>query len=396
MIYNCTSSFNIYNENLTAMVWKNLTRAKLRTFLSVLGISIAIASIVVFNAISHGLRESLLNYGKQTGADIIITQGFIADPGFGSFPPDLADKLSKRKEIRNIDGSIFSVIFITNEEKKTSACVVIGRDIGGELLGNLNKRLVDGRIIRNNEEILLGSVLAQELKLKIGSTVYLAKTPIIGKTKPYNVVGIYKTGIVWEDGSCIIDADVIRKLRSMDKGTYNVGFLFLHDEYKNDIEGVIDSLKEEYPGYSILPIDRIGESLEFQFSIIEQVILIVTICAIFLGAVGTLNTLLMNLAERKKEIGVMSAFGWPPGSIILLFIKEGLLLSILGLIAGSIFGVILCEIIVNILPTGLVSSYKPEIFIQALLVSIVIGFLGSLYPAYKATKIDPAKILRNE
>jgi putative ABC transport system permease protein len=116
------------------------------------------------------------------------------------------------------------------------------------------------------------------------------------------------------------------------------------------------------------------------------------------GSVGMTNTILMSVLERTREIGVFRALGWSRRRILTLILKESLLLSGLGGLVGIGIGMLLTQALASIPSIGgfMKASFPPALLGQAIAVALVLGTLGGLYPAWRATKLSPVEALRYE
>jgi putative ABC transport system permease protein len=124
----------------------------------------------------------------------------------------------------------------------------------------------------------------------------------------------------------------------------------------------------------------------------------ISVMAIIVGGVGVLNTMLMSVFERTREIGVLRALGWRRRNILGLILREAFVLGIVGGLVGIAiaFGL---GYMINSIPTmeGMMPpQWNGEIFGRAILVAFMLGVLGGLYPAYRATRLQPIEALRYE
>jgi putative ABC transport system permease protein len=120
----------------------------------------------------------------------------------------------------------------------------------------------------------------------------------------------------------------------------------------------------------------------------------ISLLAILVGALGIINTMLMSVFERTREIGVLKAVGWSNRKILTMIVGESLVITLLSAVIGSIIGVVLCSVLSPMM--GLNPLFTPEIFIQAFGIAIIVGIIGGLYPATKAVKLPPTEALRYE
>jgi len=111
-----------------------------------------------------------------------------------------------------------------------------------------------------------------------------------------------------------------------------------------------------------------------------------------------MNTMLMAVMERTREIGVLRALGWRRRSILLMIMKEALLLAGLGALAGILiaFGLVALIHMEPSMGQAMEASWNVRIFIRAVLVALILGGVGGLYPAYRATRLQPVEALRYE
>jgi putative ABC transport system permease protein len=124
----------------------------------------------------------------------------------------------------------------------------------------------------------------------------------------------------------------------------------------------------------------------------------ISLVAILAGGLGVLNTMLMSVFERTREIGVLRALGWRRKSVLGMILREAVLLGLLGGVAGIAISFALVELMKQSAALG--SWVDPvwswDIFARAFLLSVFLGAIGGLYPAYRATRLQPVEALRYE
>jgi ABC-type antimicrobial peptide transport system permease subunit len=120
--------------------------------------------------------------------------------------------------------------------------------------------------------------------------------------------------------------------------------------------------------------------------------------AIIIGGVGVMNTVLMSIFERTREIGVLRALGWRRRRILQSVIGESLLLSAVGGAVGALLGTGLTLGIAQIpaIANLVQGYYSSGLYVQAMLVALMLGAIGGLYPAWRASQLSPAEALRYE
>jgi putative ABC transport system permease protein len=134
------------------------------------------------------------------------------------------------------------------------------------------------------------------------------------------------------------------------------------------------------------------------FRVLEDMVEQISFLAVFIGAVGMLNTMLMSVLERTREIGVLRALGWRRRQVLGIVLRESLVLGAVGGVCGIVLGLGLGGLMA-LLPGyygALKPLYTPQLFVQALVVALVAGVAGGLYPAWRATRMRPVEALRYE
>jgi putative ABC transport system permease protein len=124
----------------------------------------------------------------------------------------------------------------------------------------------------------------------------------------------------------------------------------------------------------------------------------ISVMAILVGGVGIMNTMLMAVMERTREIGALRALGWRRRGVLSLILREALLLGLIGGAVGVAlaFGLTLLIALSPFAGEAVAPVWNVGIFVQALTVSLLLGAIGGVYPAFRATRMQPVEALRYE
>ena len=124
----------------------------------------------------------------------------------------------------------------------------------------------------------------------------------------------------------------------------------------------------------------------------------ISVLAIAVGGLGVLNTMLMAVMERTRELGILRALGWPARAVLGLILREAVLIGLLGGVAGSLVAFALTALMRAAPMVG--EAFDPrwewDVFVRAFAVAMLLGVAGGLYPAYRATRLQPVEALRYE
>lgn len=238
----------------------------------------------------------------------------------------------------------------------------------------------------NSKEAIIGLQYAMMNNLSIGDNITIHNTE-------FEITGIYETGSMFADSTIYVPIDTLQNISECDEYT---SVLVKTAEDANDTI-ISDKIKDKFYDLSTLTSDEISSMMTNVTGILNTASLAVSGLAIIVGAIGIINTMVITVYERTKEIGVLKSIGWKPRRILLMIMGETLVLTILSGIVGSVFGILISEIGVMLLDAGDFSlGYDPQAFILAFGITIFVGLIGGIYPAYKASKLAPTEALRYE
>lgn len=222
--------------------------------------------------------------------------------------------------------------------------------------------------------------------LSIGDNITIHNTE-------FEITGIYETGSMFADSTIYVPIDTLQNISESDE--YSSVLVKTAEDANDTI--ISDKIKDKFYDLSTLTSDEISSMMTNLTGILNTASLAVSGLAIIVGAIGIINTMVMTVYERTKEIGVLKSIGWKPRRILLMIMGETLVLTILSGIVGSVFGILISEIGVMLLDAGDFSlGYDPQAFILAFGITIFVGLIGGIYPAYKASKLAPTEALRYE
>ena len=153
-------------------------------------------------------------------------------------------------------------------------------------------------------------------------------------------------------------------------------------------------LKDEFDNFELRSYEAVTKKIVRTTTILK--VLLSTIASIYLivGGIGIMNIMLVSVNERTKEIGIIITIGAKSKDIIIQFLSEAALLSITGGVIGVILGYVLSKVASTLV--GWPAIINTESIIIATLFSGIIGIFFGIYPAFKASKMDPIKAIRNE
>jgi putative ABC transport system permease protein len=384
-----------------SLVVKNPFRNKTRSALAIVGISIGIIVIVALGMVTGGLENSTQSTLKAGAAEITVIQtGSSSFGSGGSLNESLATSLLNISGVKNTAGILRATNTSTTVASTTSnSSSSFGPEGGVSVTGIDANKLsligidsVNGTSFTNTstDQVIIGTTIAQSLNKTVGDTIDL-----YGKN--FTITGTYETG------SFITDAGIMMPLSTLQNLTSNqnkVSDILVKVTDNANVTTVSQSIENTYPNQlstttAADQANRINQGLSF----INTASWAISLLAIFIGAVGVINTMIMSVYERTREIGVLKAVGWRDRRILGMILGESIVLTLLAFVIGTIVAVVGVELILTLSPSvgGIIKpSFEYDIFLRAFVVAFLVGVIGGLYPAYRASRLSPTEALRYE
>jgi putative ABC transport system permease protein len=363
------------------MAVQSLWQRSTRTALTLGGIALTVGAILTLESIIHSSVSSM-NAMFNTNSEIMIRQSGISDTGYSAIDERSGTKIAALPEVQAISGLVFTAVIMPEVKG-----FFIIQGYAPKSLGIERFNIVKGRSINGNREIMIGSMIAQSLKKTVGESIELGNAR-------YKVVGIYESSVGWEEMGGVMtlrDAqNFIGKPRKV--SMYAVKL----NDPKSAVE-TVNKINAQLPDvYATLTGDFAEQMPDMKNS--TAMVDAISMMAVLLGGLGVMNTMLMAVLERTREIGVLRALGWRRRAILGLILRESVLLGILGGFFGILMGIFLGWLLS--MDPGMGSAMKPayewQMFARAMLVAILLGGVGGIIPAFRASQQPPVEALRYE
>jgi len=400
--------------SLFSLALDSISHRKLRSFLTMLGIFIGVASVVALISLGQGLSASINAEFQKIGVDKLTVT-----PGGSALSSIYASKKLTERDfdaVKRVNGVEKAGYMITRSmqvqhgDKKTFAMVSgisTSTDEAGPVEEFMGIEIEKGRSLNPNDKYkaLVGARLATEDIF--GHEIKLNDIVAINNTE-FRVVGILKkVGNPTVDGAFMIPGEAAKEVMASDEYSRFVLKLsagIVPGDLRDDVEKALRQSRgvtKNTQDFQVSTSEQLLESFNTIFGVVQAIIIGIAAISLVVGAVGIMNTMYTAVLERTKEIGIMKAVGAKNSEILVLFLIESGLLGLVGGVIGVILGFIMgkaAEIIANqMLGTDLLKLYfPPELIIGALAFSFIIGALSGMVPARQASHLRPVDALRYE
>jgi ABC-type antimicrobial peptide transport system permease subunit len=363
------------------MAVQSLWQRRIRTLLTLAAIALTIGSVTGMQSSVSGMVASIGTLATGSGGEIFLRQANVADTSQSVIDERITSQIAALPEVRSAAGLVLTVVSLPD----SLFFIVQGLDPNEFAISRF--AIVEGVPLRTNHQIILGANAARALNKTVGDTIELSGSR-------FKIVGIYETGIGWVDIGGVV---TIRDAQVLTGKPRKVTMTSVKLVNPADAEDVVARINRQFPDvHASLSGEFASQMPDIQAT--NAMLASVSFMAILIGGIGVANTMLMAVLERTREIGALRALGWRRRAILALIVKESLLLAVLGGLLGLLFGqgmvaaVSLSESSAGLLPLFL----PPAVALQGLILSILLGALGGIYPAIRATRMRPVEALRYE
>ena len=239
--------------------------------------------------------------------------------------------------------------------------------------------------------MLLGERLAISLDKHVGDKMTLFDN------ETYTVVGIFKSGTVYENGSMTVLLTDLQRFMGREGQVSGFAIVVDHPEDQAEIKRIAHDIEALGKNVEATPTaEFVNSTPEIQF--VHAMAWVTSAVALVIGAVGMLNTMVMSVFERTKEIGILRAIGWGRWRVVRMILMESILLSLTGGVVGTAGAIGLTHLLAHQpAVAGMVDPYvAPWVIGLGFVIGLCVGLLGAAYPAYRGAQLLPTEALRHE
>lgn len=384
------------------MSFRNLKRRRLRTVFTISGIAIGIALMVVLLSMLNGMDVRLTEQVKGlTGADLTVYNS-TTQSGEGQGPQSMViqpyDNINEADAeiVKNISGvDAVSLILTFNGFAKTSNNITQLRINGIEpdsydyVSGGIN--VVSGSSLKQGDDnsVVLGKSVSDALGVGVGDKISLGNNE--NDTREFTVVGIYETGMGIMDAAGYTSLDVAQNLTGKEGKISNIQVKTKNPKQVDEISSLILG---KIQGVKVITQKSILQKMTDMLNTIHIFVSSLGLIALLAGSFGVINTMLMSVYERTREIGILKAIGSRNSVIMKIFLMEAILIGLISSTVGCVLGII----IIYIFPLTddiMAPMVSPSIMGIAMVLGLMVSALAGIYPAWRASKMNIVEAIKN-
>jgi len=364
---------------MESLVAANIRSRPTRTLISIAAVSLGIVIMLVIGGITSGTLDDYLGRTMGVGADYILQpSGSSVLFAFSDAVLNirLADKLLEVPEVE-------AVTPVLAKFSSSDFGLVFGIDLTSYDRFSGRLQIVSGRKSLQDDEVIVDELYAKTKKLSPGMNLTVLN-------HPFKVSGVCRPGAVVR---VFVPLKTLQKLNGTPD---NVTIMFIKKSPKANAEEVFQRLRGMFPNYALvrasdpsllLADTRLPGLTEFRLTVV--------LVSMLLSFMVVLLAMYTTIFERTREIGILKSMGASRGFIIGIILRESVIISCLGVLLGIGVSEIIRKAIITAFPTLQVTMGLDDL-IRGCALGLLAGTLGALYPAYKASRMDPVKALSYE
>ena len=408
----------MFNESIKMALDGMLTN-KLRTFLTLLGIIIGVGAVIAMVSLGFGVKEQIKSNISSLGSNLLIVMSGGRTPSGARLPMGEGARLTA-EDAEAIEKQIDGIAHVAPAVSRSYQLVAGNQNWTTSVEGTTpnildirNYQLEDGRNLNQRD------ITSRDRVCVIGQTIVDNLFPdgdAVGKTvrinkAPFKVVGVLQTKGQSSSGQDQDDVVFIPLTTAQNRmmGITYISRITIQAENENVVDQVqadVEALlrvrhkiqDDEYDDFTVRNLAALMDTMMETANTITMLLGCIAAISLLVGGIGIMNIMLVSVTERTREIGIRKSLGAKTSSIMLQFLAEAAILTVMGGVIGIILGILagygICSVMSGSMGMTITPGISPTVILAATLFSCAVGVFFGIYPAKKAAKLSPIEALR--
>ncbi len=362
---------------------RNVLRAPARSLMTVLGVSAGIALFVAVTAITTDVQKQVVAAASGYGLEVAVYERRATSP--------FSSRMSREQflELQSRYGSsTIPLVLGTRNEPWNPYVLIIG--VPRDFL--LRVPLSSG--VPHEEgsgEVIMGEVAAHQLGIQEGEVLSLDGSEA-------RVTGVFRTGSRMLDGGLIMDLTDAQRVLTQEGQPRQYSLAILPAEDDESASALIAEINRDFPALKAIPGTEFAGAMRLM-RVVDAFVRTLSVVALVGTFLVVINTLLMALGERTREIGILMTVGWSPWLVLRMFLVESVVLCMAGAALGNVFALILLRVVNGIESIGfgwIPIRYPISLAMESFTMALTVAVVSLVWPAIILLRVQPLTALRQE
>ena len=399
--------------------WRNIWRNKVRSFVVITAVALGICAGVFATSFMKGMMDRRIQQAISTEISHIQIhrQDFRQENSLQLYmkeSPVLVKQLENLNHVKGVSQRIIVQSMVASAETSSGVRIMGIYPENEKKVTNLSTKVVEGKYFEGvpKNPVVIGRKLAEKLNVKLHSKIVITLQDMDKDITAgaFRIAGLFETpNSTFDEMSVFVRYNDLSRLLNLKEGaSHEIAILIEDNEL---VASVQDEVKHRVADYEVLSWKEISPEMAYLTDVMDMYMYIIIIIILLALLFGIINTMLMVILERVKEIGMLMAVGMNKLKVFTMIVVETVQLSLVGGIVGVIIGGLIAKYFevhpINLsrwakgysqlgYDTMVYCNLESEMVINVTLFVILTGIIAALYPAYKALKYNPAEALRIE
>ncbi len=388
------------------VAYKNLLRKKVRSGLTLLGISLSAWVLVSLFGFNRGYEQALNRDIDNMGFQVLVTAKgcpyeaatlmLKGGTGLRYMNESITDDILKHGEVEKITPMLMAAIFDPNKGESGGISAFLGIDPATYPGMKSYLKFQQGAWFTDPEafEVVMGYEAAELEQREVGDRLLIPEKEI-----ELTVVGVLARTGTQDDGTIFVPLRTVQKVFEQGGKLTAIGVKINKDANISLVEQKLYDL----PDVQVVSLAQVKETIMNLISTAKMMVFSIALIAILIAMLGVVNTILMSVFERFQEIGIIKSIGAMPWDVFKLIWVETVILCLLGGALGIGFSFVLSKITETLIrrllpytPTGSLVVISGGLAVVTLAMVLAIGIISGLYPAWRAARVRPLESIRSE
>lgn len=369
-------------------IFANLIGRPARTLLTLTGIAIAVAAVVALLGVVRGFEKSLLDLYQGRGIDLMVQQAGRLQMTSSVLPESLGASIAAVDGVAAVYPALFEVVSMIEDDMV--GVVIQGWPPDSGPIRHL--KWADGGPFTQPDarQVMVGTRLAAALNVKVGD-----KTDLLDG-EAFEVVGIFESNNVFDSGAMFAPLQSLQDLMLRD-GEVTLFAVVAKDQKLDSMRDLASRIQSAAPKIEASVADDVAQRSS-EIRVARSFAWLTSAIALMIGSVGMLNTMMMAVFERTREIAMLRALGWKRRRVIAMILGESTLISLVAAMIGIVLAIVVVQVLSQMPAAGrlVAGDISISVMLQGLLLALVLGILGGIYPAWSAARLAPVEGLRHD